>query len=99
MTERIIKAGEFKARCLQLMDEVASTGETIVVTKRGKPMARLVPMVPHRTKGPKFGFYKELAAITPDDALASPWDDDLEAALADGLERTAALINDPEQKR
>ena len=41
--ERTIKASEFKAKCLQLMDEVASDGGEIVITKRGKPVARLVP--------------------------------------------------------
>jgi prevent-host-death family protein len=45
MTERTIQAGEFKARCLQLMEEVAAYGESIVVTKRGRPVARLVPYV------------------------------------------------------
>ena len=34
-------AGEFKAKCLALMDEVARTGEEIVITKRGKPVAKL----------------------------------------------------------
>ncbi len=40
---RTIKASEFKARCLQLMDGVAETGEEIVITKRGRPVSRLVP--------------------------------------------------------
>ena len=40
---RTIKASEFKARCLQLMDEVAESGEEIVITKRGHPVSRLVP--------------------------------------------------------
>ena len=38
---RQITAAEFKAKCLKLMDEVAETGEAIVITKRGKPVARL----------------------------------------------------------
>jgi prevent-host-death family protein len=38
---RTIPAGRFKAQCLRLLDEVAETGETIVVTKRGKPVARV----------------------------------------------------------
>lgn len=38
---RTIPAGEFKAKCLALMDEVARTGEAVVITKRGKPVARL----------------------------------------------------------
>ncbi len=40
---RTIKASEFKAKCLQIMDEVADTGESIVITKRGSPVAELVP--------------------------------------------------------
>ena len=40
---RTIKASEFKARCLKLMDEVADTGEEIVITKNGDPVSRLVP--------------------------------------------------------
>jgi prevent-host-death family protein len=44
-TPRVIKAGEFKAKCLELMDEVAASGESIVVTKRGKPVAKLGPIV------------------------------------------------------
>jgi prevent-host-death family protein len=40
---RTISASEFKAKCLKLMDEVAATGESIVVTKNGKPVSRLVP--------------------------------------------------------
>ena len=34
---RVIKASEFKAKCLQLMDEVAASGEEIIITKRGCP--------------------------------------------------------------
>lgn len=41
---RTIPAGQFKAQCLRLLDEVAETGETIVVTKRGKPVAKLQPV-------------------------------------------------------
>lgn len=38
---RIVKASEFKAKCLKLMDEVADSGETIVITKNGRPISRL----------------------------------------------------------
>ena len=38
---RSITASEFRAKCLALMDEVAETGEEIVITKRGNPVARL----------------------------------------------------------
>ncbi|HEV8240943.1 MAG TPA: type II toxin-antitoxin system Phd/YefM family antitoxin [Thermoanaerobaculia bacterium] len=40
---RAVTASEFKARCLQLMDEVNDSGKEIVITKRGKPVSRLVP--------------------------------------------------------
>lgn len=43
MTERIMSASQFKAKCLAVLDEVASTGTTVVVTKRGKAVARVVP--------------------------------------------------------
>jgi prevent-host-death family protein len=47
-----VPAGEFKARCLALLDRVAETGEELVVTKRGKPVARLLPAeVPRGLKG------------------------------------------------
>ena len=38
-----IAAGEFKTRCLSLMEEVRQHHRTITITKRGKPVARLVP--------------------------------------------------------
>ena len=40
---RAMKASEFKAKCLKLMDEVAETGEEIIITKNGKPVAKLAP--------------------------------------------------------
>lgn len=45
---RSIAAGEFKQRCLALLDEVGASGESIVVTKRGKPVAQLTPVSPER---------------------------------------------------
>lgn len=41
--ESVIKASEFKAKCLKLMDAVSETGEEIVITKNGEPVAKLVP--------------------------------------------------------
>ncbi len=38
-----MNASVFKARCLRLLDEVSQTGEEIVILKRGRPVARLVP--------------------------------------------------------
>jgi prevent-host-death family protein len=41
--QRKITASQFKARCLRLLDEVAETGETLTVTKHGRPVARVLP--------------------------------------------------------
>jgi prevent-host-death family protein len=41
-----ITATQFKARCLRLLDEVSETGEPLVITKRGRPVARLEPPEP-----------------------------------------------------
>ena len=40
---RSIKASEFKAKCLAILDEVSRTGEPVLVLKRGRPVARLLP--------------------------------------------------------
>jgi prevent-host-death family protein len=44
MAKRTIAAGDFKQGCLALIDQVAETKDEIVITKRGKPVARLVPL-------------------------------------------------------
>ena len=41
---RTIKASEFKAKCLKLMDEAAESGKEIVITKKGKAVAKLSPL-------------------------------------------------------
>jgi prevent-host-death family protein len=41
---KTVAAGWFKTHCLALMDEVQAKRETIVITKRGKPIAKLVPV-------------------------------------------------------
>ncbi len=40
---KTIPAGEFKARCLKLMDRVRATREPLLITKKGVPVAKLVP--------------------------------------------------------
>lgn len=44
--EATIGAGDFKAKCLQILDDVATHREPLIITKRGKPVAKLVPMPP-----------------------------------------------------
>jgi len=41
---KTIKASEFKARCLKIMDQVAKSGEPVTITKNGKPVSKLVPV-------------------------------------------------------
>ena len=45
---RTLKAAEFKQTCLALMDDVAERGETILITKRGKLVAKLAPVADAR---------------------------------------------------
>ncbi len=49
-----ISATEFKAKCLKLIDEVAQTHEPLVVTKRGKPVAKVVPIEPEADQEPSY---------------------------------------------
>jgi prevent-host-death family protein len=72
---RMIKASEFKAKCLAIMDEVERTGEGVVITKNGKPVAELVP---HRASRPNaLGLLKDRLFITGD--IISPIDVEWEA--------------------
>jgi prevent-host-death family protein len=43
MTMKKMPAGEFKARCLTVMENVRKTKEPVLITKRGLPVAKLVP--------------------------------------------------------
>ena len=54
---RKVAAADFKARCLELMDQVRETGAEYVVTKHGRPVARLVPYDEPARK-PLFGAMK-----------------------------------------
>ncbi len=60
-----ISAGEFKAKCLKLMDEVARTHETVIITKRGRPVVRMVP-VEDEGETSLFGYMTGTAAIHGD---------------------------------
>jgi prevent-host-death family protein len=43
MVMKKVGAGEFKAKCLKIMDDVAATREPVVITKNGRPVAKRVP--------------------------------------------------------
>ncbi len=76
MARRTINASTFKAECLALLDEVAATGETIVVTKRGKAVAQVVPVSePPSLIGSVTYLVSEEELIAPIDDL---WDVDKE---------------------
>jgi len=64
MKTKTVPAGEFKVRCLAIMDEVASKHEAIIITKRGKPVARLVPV--EKEKDDIYGFYADKGKIAGD---------------------------------
>jgi prevent-host-death family protein len=63
-----IPAGEFKAKCLKLLDDVQQHRREIIVTKRGKPVARLVPLVTDMREA--FGWMKGTGEILGD--IVSP---------------------------
>ena len=70
-----IATGEFKARCLKLLDEVAESGETLVITKRGRAVARLVPMPGNREL-----FGALAGSVVREDDIVSPIEEDWNAA-------------------
>ncbi len=64
----VYKASEFKAKCLKIMDQVAETGERVMVTKRGVPVVELVPARERRQ--PLYGAHKGKIRILGD--IVSP---------------------------
>lgn len=62
MRTKTMPAGVFKASCLAVMDEVQAKCAEVIITKRGKPVAKLVPVDGERDE--IFGFMKGKIAIT-----------------------------------
>lgn len=69
-----IAAGEFKAKCLQLMDQVNETHVSIIITKHGVPIAKLVPI--EEEKVSLFGLQKGSVVINDDiiTPIGENWD-------------------------
>jgi prevent-host-death family protein len=73
-------AGAFKAKCLSIIDDVHANGGELIITKRGKPMAKLVPVAQDK-KESVFGFLKGKVKVVGD--IVSPivepweWDEDI----------------------
>jgi prevent-host-death family protein len=61
---KTIPAGEFKTNCLALMDEVKNKRETVVITKFGEPVAKLVPL--NTEADDIFGFFSGKGSVTGD---------------------------------
>lgn len=68
---RTVKASEFKQTCLALMDDVASGGETILITKRGKVVAKLAPVLDVRPQG--LGCLKGALEVVDEDFSLPAW--------------------------
>ena len=74
---RTINAAEFKATCLELLDEVAESGEELVITKNGRPVSRLVPY----RKKPKSWFGRDRDIILIHGDIGEPLDVEWEAEV------------------
>jgi prevent-host-death family protein len=70
-TRASVPAGQFKAQCLSLLDRVARTGEPVLVTKRGRPVARVVPVGPEAAGSLRgsVAFHGDIVA-----PILDPWD-------------------------
>ena len=65
---KTIPAGAFKTKCLAIMDEVKAKRETVVITKHGEPVAKLVPINPGKDE--IFGFFSGRGSVKGD--IVSP---------------------------
>ena len=72
MKTKTIPAGAFKACCLAIMDEVQAKRQAVVITKRGKPVAKLVPVEQEQEKDEIFGFLKGKGKIEIKGDIISP---------------------------
>jgi len=68
---KTMPAGKFKVHCLAVMDEVQSKREAVIITKRGKPVAKLVP-VSQKEKDDIFGFFKGKGRIEIKGDIVAP---------------------------
>ncbi len=69
-----VAISEFKAKCLEIIDNLQSDREPIVITKRDKPVARVVPL--DNEKVSLFGIFKSKGKITGDiiSPIEEKWD-------------------------
>jgi len=90
-----INAAQFKAKCLKLIDEVAATRKPVIITKRGKALAKLVPIQDEAPAG-LFGYMKGTVEIlgdivnVPHDAWAAEMGEEDELYIATPPKKKAA---------
>lgn len=76
MRDRVVMASKFKEQCLTLLDQVETMKVSVVVTKRGRPVARLVPLDEDQTPRPIMG---SVTLLDDDDAAYFSTGEDWEA--------------------
>jgi prevent-host-death family protein len=77
MASHVVSVTEFKAKCLALLEDVSAEGDTITVTKRGKPLAAISPALPPRPYKSLKGIFKGKLKVTDADIRAvrrAMWD-------------------------
>jgi prevent-host-death family protein len=73
---KTVQASEFKAKCLRMMEDIARTGEAVVVTKNGRPVVTVQPYL--QIPDSLFGAHADCVEITGD--IIEPIDEDWNAA-------------------
>lgn len=69
--DTVVPAGEFKAKCLAIFDEVETRRRSFVVTKRGRPVARVVPLATPKTSSLRGSLVHEEDLLAP---VGVAWD-------------------------
>jgi len=90
-----VPAAVFKAECLKLMDEVARTGQPIMITKHGRPVAQLVP-VPAEPES-LFGYMRDTLTIKGD--VVAPTGDAWEADAGEDASVSPAVRKSSRARR
>ncbi len=72
-----ISAAEFKTKCLKIMDQVNAYHEEVIITKYGKPVAKLIPYSKKQSKS-LYGYMKDSVSIDGDiiEPIGEVWDAD-----------------------
>jgi prevent-host-death family protein len=74
--QEIVSISKFKATCLALLDKVKRTGQSILITRRGEPIAEVIPPPPSDKPLSWLGSFQHTGRITGD--IVSPASDSKE---------------------